>query len=275
MKKRIIVAVVLVVAIVICGGCDLKYASTTREIRHSGFALSGAEFTCDDLVGEERTDEVKFLTSKHAIMESGSVYELSIGQKFSNDQNCKASPFSSKVVAIFDENVVKMDNGQYFYLVRTGENAAYTAVLKSDDNYAIYDILLKDSQVLKVKTLDSSSGYYYVLKKDGNVYNYVVLKNNDSVSIVSSPVIYSKSNYNGNIIDFNYAGKTSSTFVRTTSQIFRMKATNKQECSKYVDVVCEYEMSLDEGLTEHQDRILGFSGSFLITVYGKQFNVTA
>ena len=53
-----------------------------------------------------------------------------------------------------------------------------------------------------------------------------------------------------------------------------MMATNREECSKYIDVTCTYEMSLDKGLTDHQNRILGFSGSYLITTYGKQFNVT-
>ena len=127
----------------------------------------------------------------------------------------------------------------------------------------------------QVKTVDASSGHYYVLKKDGNVYNFVVSKTHNSAAVVSSPVVYSRSNYDGEIIDFSYAGKTSGTSVRTTSEIFRMIATNKEECSKYVDVACEYEMQLDEGLTEHQNKILGFSGTYLITTYGKQFNAGA
>ena len=112
-----------------------------------------------------------------------------------------------------------------------------------------------------------------MLKKDGNVYSYTVSKNgNGGLAIVSTSVVYSKSSYRGTIIDFSYAGKSSGTSVRTTSEIFRMIATNKEECSKYVDVQCEYEMQLDENLTKHQLNIYGFSGSYLITKYGKQFN---
>jgi hypothetical protein len=251
------------------------YANTTRDIRHSGFALSGAELECDALLDDPDYDKVKFLTGKHAIMDSGNVYELSVGQKYSNEQNCMASPLTSSVVALFDENVVKTADGKYFYIVRTGESAAYSAVPNTDSNYMIYDIILKDSQVLKVKTVDASTGHYYVLKQDGNVYNYVISKGISSASIVSSPVVYSRSNYDGEIIDFSYAGKTSGTFVRTSNKIYRMISTNKEECSKYIDITCTYEMSLDEGLTKHQNKILGFSGNFLITTYGKQFNVTA
>ena len=32
------------------------------------------------------------------------------------------------------------------------------------------------------------------------------------------------------IVDFNYAGKSTSTYVKTKSQIFRMQATNKEDC---------------------------------------------
>lgn len=275
MKKRIKVIGLFVVLAFLCCGCDAMYASTTRDIRHSGFALSGAELTCDALLKDPDYDKVKFMTGKHVITESGTLYELSISQKYSNEQHCIASSLTSKVIALFDENVVKTDDGKYYYIVRTGDSAAYSVITSSDSNYMIYDIILKDSQVLKVKTVDSSAGHYYVLKKDGNVYNYVISKNYNSASIVSSPVVYSKTNYNGDIIDFSYAGKSSGTSVRTTTQIFRMVATNKEECSKYVDVTCEYEMRLDEGLTKHQNKILGFSGTYLITTYGKQFNATA
>ncbi|MBO5120323.1 MAG: hypothetical protein J6C28_01375 [Bacilli bacterium] len=274
MKKGLKVMGLLLLLAFICSGCDAMYASTTRDIRHSGFALSGAELKCDALLDDVDYDKVRFLTGKHAIMESGSVYELSIGQKYSNEQNCMASPLTSSVVALFDENVVKTAEGKYYFIVRTGENAAYSAVPSTDSNYMIYDAILKDSEVLKVKTVDASTGHYYVLKKDGNVYNYVVAKSISSATVVSSPVVYSRSNYDGEIIDFSYAGKTTGTSVRTNTKIYRMMATNREECSKYIDVACTYEMRLDEGLTEHQNRILGFSGSYLITTYGKQFNVT-
>ena len=274
MKKELKVMGLLLIMAFICCGCDAMYAKTTRDIRHSGFALSGAELKCDALFDNVDYDKVRFLTSNHVIMESGSVYELSIGQKYSNEQNCMASPLTSSVVALYDENVVKTSDGKYYYITRTGENAAYSAVSTSDSNYMIYDVLLKDSEVVKVKTVDASSGHYYVLKKDGNVYNYVVSKNFASATIISSTIVYKRSNYDGEIIDFSYAGKTTGTSVRTNTKIYRMVATNRDECLKYVDVSCTYEMQLDEGLTNHQNKILGFSGSYLITTYGKQFNVT-
>ena len=75
------------------------------------------------------------------------------------------------------------------------------------------------------------------------------------------------------LIDFNYNGSSTSTFVKTENSYYRMKVTNSEECSKYADVNCVYEMALDDKLTEEYDQILAYNGSTLITKYGKIFNV--
>ena len=53
-----------------------------------------------------------------------------------------------------------------------------------------------------------------------------------------------------------------------------MKYTNMKECSKYVDIDCEYEMEKDEAMSKYLDRIVGFSGTTLITDYGRVFTVS-
>lgn len=258
---------------IICVGCSVVHADTTRDIRHSGFSLSSQEFECPVLLPDsDDYEKTKFLSSTYSITTEGSIYLLSMGQKYSNELNCKKANFSPKVVAIFDSSVVKADDGKMYYLAATGEHASFSQVTEADSDYVIYNAILKDEEVVKAITVDQENGHYYVLKTDGNVYNFVVSKNNGVASIVSSSIVYSKSNYGDNIIDFNYAGKSKSTFIKTSKQIFRMLASNEEECSKYVDVECQYEMTLDEGLTEHYDKILGFNGSFLLTTYGRQFN---
>lgn len=272
MKVNKVIILSLLLAI-ICAGCSIVYADTTRDIRHSGFSLSSQEFECPVLLPDsDDYMKTKFLTSTYSITTDGSIYLLSMGQKYSNELNCKKANFSHKVVSVFDSSVVKADDGKMYYLASTGEHASFSQVTSDDSDYVIYDIILKDEEVVKVITVDQENGHYYVLKTDGNVYNFVVSKNNGVASLVSSSIVYSKSNYGDNIIDFNYAGKSKTTFIKTSKQIFRMLATNEEECSKYVDVECQYEMMLDEGLTEHYDKILGFNGSFLLTTYGRQFN---
>lgn len=273
-KNIRIVFLICLVSFISCG-CGFINSSTTRDIRHSGFALSKAELECSALLSSSAIDKVRFLTATHAITESGQIYSLSTSQKYSNDQNCKLSSLPFGVTALFDDNIARTSDGKIYYLNQAGGNAAYSLVPINDSNYKVYSLILSDPAVIKVKTANAESGHYYVLKNDGNVYNYVVNKTYDNVSIISNTLVYSKVNYGGDIIDFNYAGKNYATFVRTNTQIFRMKSTNKEECSRYVDVACEYEMRLDEGLTKHRNKIVGFTGTYLITNYGSQFNATA
>lgn len=275
MKNKIKLIVFFLEILVLCGGCDLVNADVTRDIRHSGYSVSSTEFECPELLPSETSDEkIKFFSNIYAITTDGKFYSLSLSKKFKNDLHCKVpDDFSNKnIKAVMDNKIVKTDDGKFYYIVASGENAAYSEVPSSDSSYGIYRILFNDSSILKVMTVDSSNGYYYALKSDGNVYNIVIVNDNGVVSQVSSSVVYSKNTYDGNIIDFNYAGSSSGTYIRTESQIFRMKAQNSEECSKYADVTCEYKIGLDEGLTKHQDRIIGFSGNFLITDYGKEFS---
>ena len=144
----------------------VKYASTTRDIRHSGFALSGAELECDALLANPDYDKVKFLTAGHVITESGSVYSLSIGQKYSNDQNCMASTMTTKVVSLFDETIVKGADNKYYYLTRNGDAPQYSMVPNTDSNYGIYDLLLKDQEVLKVNISNNVDKKLFEIPKD-------------------------------------------------------------------------------------------------------------
>lgn len=276
MKKEFKVLGLIVFLSLVCVGCGLINADTTRDIRHAGFALSGAEFECKDLLpSNDGYKKIKWLTGNYAITTDGAIYLLSLSQKYSNDQNCMVSPFTKGVVSMFDGKIIKGADKKLYYLEASGESAAFSAVPTSDSNYSIYNLILGDENVIKVITVDQDKGTYYVLKNDGNVYNYVVSKSGNSVKVISTSIVYRKSEYGSDIIDFNYAGKTSSTFVRTDTQMFRMIAQNKEECTKYADIACNYEMELDSGLSKHNDKILGYSGSLLITTYGKEFNVTA
>lgn len=277
MKKRIkLIGVILILAMVCCG-CGIVNADSTRDIRHSGFSLSGAEFECSDLLPSiAEYKRIEFLTGTHAITNDGKVYSLSLSQKYSNEKNCLEADLATTAVSIFDGKVIRGKDGKLYYLSAVDNMPAYSPVPSSANDYQLYRLLLNDDNVVKVITVDAGTGIYYVLKKDGNVHNYVVSKgNNGSVSLISSSIVYSRNDYGGEIVDFNYAGKASSTFVKTNEKIFRMVAQNRDTCTKYADIQCEYRMVLDEGLTEHYDKILGFSGSLLITTYGKEFNATA
>lgn len=275
--KKIKFAVLAVLVLVCCSACN---GTITREIRHAGFTM-GDTFTCDNFYPKEKEDtnyeKIKYFTGSHLINSEGKIYELSLGQKFANDQNCKVSDTNIVVKAIFDDKIVKGTDNKYYYLVGSNDVSSYSVIPETDNSYLIYDLLLKADDVIKVITANSSTGLYYVLKDDGNIYGYTISKKdyNSLPTVTSTTVAYSKNDYGAKIIDFNYAGESLNTFLRTDDKIFRMKITNSEECNKYADIKCNFQMLEDEIFNTYKDVIISYNGNTLITNYKQMFNVAS
>lgn len=278
MKMKKMKFVVLAVLVLVC--CSACNGTITREIRHAGFTM-GDTFTCDNFYPKEKEDtnyeKIKYFTGSHLINSEGKIYELSIGQKFANDQNCKVSDTNIVVKAIFDDKIVKGTDNKYYYLVGSNDVSSYSVIPETDNSYLIYDLLLKADDVIKVITANSSTGLYYVLKDDGNIYGYTISKKdyNSLPTVTSTTVAYSKNDYGARIIDFNYAGESLNTFLRTDEKIFRMKITNSEECNKYADIKCNFQMLEDEIFNTYKDVIISYNGNTLITNYKQMFNVAS
>ncbi len=276
MKKKTVLIVSFLIFSFFCTGC---MGNVTRGIRHAGFNLSGSEFTCNLLLSGKKNEKaytkLKYVSSTKAITADGKVYELSLGQKFSNEQNCmETDKFSKKVVAIMDDSVIKADDGNLYYLNTNGNTMAYSQVTVNDNAYGVYSVLFSDDDVVKIVTVDGNSGIYFVLKNDGNIYKMIVTRVSSQMPYVltSSEIVYSKGRY-GKIIDFNYVGVNTGTYIWSENSIYRMKKANSEECGKYADVKCEYVMEEDVDLIKYIDYVFGFNGQLLISSYGKVFNV--
>ncbi len=274
MKKKIVFSFLVVFVILFCSACN---GSVTRTLRHDGFTY-GAEFVCDNFFPKDKDDisyeKIKYLTGTHIINDKGKIYEISLGQQYSNESNCKPADTNIQVVAIFDENVIKASDGKYYYLATNNNTVAYSEISNQDRSYYVYDLLLNPEGTLKVVTVDDNSGLYYVLKNDGNVYGFTVSKSdrNSPPSVANITIVYNKNNYNGNIIDFNFAGNSSATYVRTKDKIYKMYAENGDDCKKYADVECDYKMKESESYNEYKDYYLAYNGHMVITTYGRVFN---
>lgn len=270
MKRKVIL---ILLFSILCTGCT---GNVTRGIRHAGFTLSDSEFTCNLLLGNNDYvyDGVRYLTTNKVVTESGKVYDLSLGQSFSNEQNCKESSFTKTVVSIIDGNVVKSSDGKYYYLSSSNDKE-YPEVTQNDQAYSIYNILFSDSAIKKVVTADSNVGVYYALKDDGNVYKLIITRSDSRSPYIlsSSEIVYSKERY-GEIRDFNIDVNNVSTYIYTNDNIYRMIKTNKDDCDKYADVECDYSLMEDTDLEKYKKYIFGFSGQTLITTYGKVFSVS-
>lgn len=270
----------LILAFIVVTFCSACNGNITRDIRHAGFTV-GSEFVCNNFFPEDKNDinyeKIKYFSNGMIINTDGKIYEVSLGQTFANDQNCKPAETDIVVKAIFDNKIIKGIDNRYYYLFGQNEVAAYSLVPNTDNSYNIYDMLLRDSNIVKVITADSSKGLYYVLKDDGNVYGYTIsqIDRNTPPAITSTIVVYNKNDYGSKIIDFNYAGESLSTYIKTENDVYRMKIVNEENCKKYADVKCEFEMKKDSVFAEHKDAIIAFNGNMLITDYKLTFNVAS
>ena len=267
MRKKIILFSALFLVIVLCTACN---GTVTRDIRHAGFSVSN-KFICDVFTDKDSYSSVKYLTDSN-----GYIYEISLGQVYENKQNCKKANTDVLVKAIFDNKIIKGTDNKYYYLASENNVTKYSLVQETDNSYELYNFLLKEDDVVKVITADGSKGIYYVLKKDGNIYSYTVNRTNynSPLRVVSKSIKYDETNYKSKIVDFNYVGDSSSTYIKTEDGLYRMKATNYDKCSKYADVFCTFEIVEDEVLEKYSDRIIAYNGNVLITDYGQIFNVS-
>ena len=276
MKKIFKYSVFMILVLIFCSACD---GDVTRELRHSGFNV-GNEFVCDAFYPKNKDDlnyqKIKYFTGSHIITEQGKIYEVSMQQQYANKSNCKVADTSIEVIAIFDNKIVKAKDGKFYYLFADSATTPYSEVTSSDNSYQVYDLLLKPESTIKVITADSSSGLYYVLKNDGNVYSYTLSSSdrNSPLSITSTNLVYNKADYGSeNLVDFNYVGDNGATFVRSDTRAFKMNATNAEECQKYVDVACKFQMEEFTAYSKYKDSIIAYNGSTIITKYKLIFTI--
>lgn len=278
MKKKILLGTTILLTTLFITGCD---GNITRDLRHEGFTISNTNFICSDLTKKDEDgnffEKIQYLDNNFAYTKDGDFYEISLGQKYSNNENCKKADFSSPVTATFDTSIIRLSNSKLYYTPSQTSATAYTEVTPNDNYYQIYNLLLSDATVTKVITVDSGTGTYYVLKTDGNVYNYTITRTdyNSPYTITDTKIIYSNKDYQGNIIDFNYdKSSQSKIYLLTDGSYYRMMATNQKECSKYADVSCNYKLQEDKVLNENKNRLLYFGSSMLITDYLKIFTLS-
>ena len=275
--KNVYKVLIVLLVVVLCTACN---GSITRDIRHAGFSVSN-KFVCDGFFPQDKEDtsyrKIRYFTGQHLIDVDGYIYELSLGQTYQNKQNCKEAETSIQVKAIFDDKIVKGMDDKYYYLIGQNDLSSYSEIPKTDNSYEVYNLSLKDVDIIKVVTANSSTGEYYLLKTDGNVYSYTITKKDyNSPSTVSSvSTVYNKNDYDSKIIDFNYAGNSLNTFIKTENKVYRFRITNSAECTKFADIECKYQLHEDPIFEQYKDKIITYNGSLLITDYNQVFTVSS
>ena len=276
--KKIFVLISIIIFTLVLTGCN---GNVTRDFRKDGFSVKENKFKCSllNLDGKEddkednTSEDVKFLVGNYAIGVSGNIYQMSYDKLFSNDENCmKVATIPTK--AVLDDKFILGEDGKYYYLNADngGVVEQFSEMPQEDENYQVLSLFFT-GDVKKAITVNSNINSFYVLKDDGSIYNYVLTQDKDSKQyfIKSDNIQFTSNSYDGKIIDFFYAGDSKATFFRKPTSIYRNLIGNEEECSKYVDVPCEYEIGVDTILTENLDKIVLYNGSVLFTNYGRIF----
>lgn len=277
MKKNSLKVLLVILIMFMCTACN---GQVTREIRHAGFSI-GNKFVCAKFFPQDKEDvsyqKIRYFTDSHIIDQNGKIYEISLQQTYQNGENCKDIDTDISVKAIFDNKVIKGTDDKYYYLVGQNDVANYSEIPKTDTSYELYDLLLKDVDIIKVITANSSTGVYYLLKTDGNVYSYTIAKKdyNSPYVVTAVSTVYDKNDYDSKIVDFNYAGDSLETYVKTENKVYRMRITNSDECNKYADIECKFKIQSDSIFEEYKDRIIMYNGAMLITDYNQVFTVNS
>ncbi len=265
----------------LCSGCN---GDITRSLRHDGFTYNANSVKCTPFFTKKKGDtleKIQFYTGSHIINTDGKIYEVSLSNKFSNDENCKEAQAFFSVKAILNNTIVKAFDNKYYSLVGDSKKSAYTVIDSSDSNYPIYDLLLKGADVLKVMLKDGENNIYYSLNVDGNIYAYKVTKgdkdNPPTMTLDSvTPIPFHQSDYGERIVDFNYSGDSPATYIKLESgKVIRLTAENYKDCTKYIDIACQYSYQEDKVLTKYSDHILAYNGSTVVTDYHKYFTLSS
>lgn len=269
MKKLLKVGTVITLLICLTG-CN---GAITRDIRHQGYTVSDNEFVCN----KWQQDKVIYTNGTYAITEDGNLYDVSLSQPYTNEENCKEISFTTKIIAYMDSNILKGEDNKFYYAPGTTTSTPLTEVTANDSNYQLYTLLLGEKEVKKVITIDANNGIYDVLKEDGTVTQYTIKRQDYNLPyiVTDQKEVYSSEDY-GKIIDFNYKEESKETYLKTNNAIYRMELTNEERCSEYADVECEYYLRKNETLTEYynDNSILYYGSNLVITTYGKIFTLS-
>jgi len=222
-------------------------------------------FICDEITGSET-----YAFDYENLYFNGSVYEVILNGDgiYSNNQHCK------KIEGIsYDTYVLRM-SAQGKIMLINDKNIFYVSNNKIyNNNYTQINVIALDKDVVSIWNYDDN--IYYVLKKDGNVYEYLLKGNiNSGYKIVSSEkIIYSSNDY-GKIKYFYYTSSydknIENIIIYSEKGLYTQVEIITDECTKYKDIQCEKGIVLNEEFQVHRDEILYFDVNMIID---KEMNI--
>lgn len=248
---------------------------------------------------EELKEDIVHYDNNIFITKDNKIYAIS-SSLYTNNTNCKQLLPELKFKQAVGSEYYTVDNVAYTYSsynsTLTESNSTYNREFyeflfdyyKDNTNWNIYTgtniegvdrTLNQSTSANNVYTYVTYAGSTYVLR-NGSIYvdsfkkitvnNYKTGKKTTKYELVNSVLIYSKSDFDGEVIAITKNGTTASDtnqlpiVVKTTNGYYMLAKTNAEECDKYQDVQCVYEMKNNEFLSKYYTQFKYVGNNFLI-----------
>lgn len=253
--KNIILGVVLIViAISIIYFITIGFTLLTNNTNNKEEIDVISRMDCEAL------KDVKFFTNEGYFFTNDGVYEYSTSI-FSNNKNCQK--VSDVVIAKKIANYYVDKNYNFYYIIdnkfmKVGEEVYV------DKTYYHWDYLQNDDVVIASNInfkLNDDYKSIYVLKKDGKLYkidfnfsyNYDIKTKEYTYNseILKEEVFLEYKNEKIKDFEMLFYDKISYDFVITDKAIYTEAITNLEECTKYNDIECKWELQKNKVLTEN------------------------
>lgn len=266
MKKifKIIVIIVIVIVVLIgavFGYTKIKQSMMNNERRNTMTLMEyikthespvlyfvSKELKCDAL------DNIKLLTSDRLITKDNEIYDISFDKLFSNNQNCKKIETNINISNIRDGFIFSKDNK--FYNISDFEEVGIADYLQ---------IYLLDKNIIKIieSDYDEINGKINLLVfKNNNIYKQTYnlnLANGNRIITFENEELYKSLEEYGNIKHITFephlytnSDKNIQLWKSTIKTIisdkgyYYLNEVKTDECTKYVDIECEFELKESE-----------------------------
>ena len=257
----IIVIVIVVLIGAVFGYTKIKQSMMNNERRNTMTLMEyikthespvlyfvSKELKCDAL------DNIKLLTSDRLITKDNEIYDISFDKLFSNNQNCKKIETNINISNIRDGFIFSKDNK--FYNISDFEEVGIT------DRLQIY---LLDKNIIKIieSDYDEINGKINLLVfKNNNIYKQTYnlnLANGNRIITFENEELYKSLEEYGNIKHITFephlytnSDKNIQLWKSTIKTIisdkgyYYLNEVKTDECTKYVDIECEFELKESE-----------------------------
>lgn len=272
---------------------DLKTAGISQVVVYDEERNPGT-YNCEEL-----KDDIVHYDNNIFITKDNKIYAIS-SSLYTNNTNCKQLLPELKFKQAVGSEYYTVDNEAYTYSSSnsTLSESTYTYnqefyeflfnYYKDNTNWNIYTgtniegidrTLNQSTNKNSIYTYVTFAGTTYALR-NGNIYvdafkkttvnNYKTGKKSTKYELVNSVLIYSKSDFDGEVIAITKSGSIANDknqlpiVVKTTNGYYMLAKTNAEQCDKYQDVECIYEMKNSEFLSKYYTQFKYVGNNFLI-----------